>query len=271
MDLVTTARRLESRIARRMEDAAHRAMGHAGRDPLAVIHAVVDAVAQELQPVGRGRRVFPYNKVVVTVAAAAPAQRARFEAVLDCGPTLRDRMVERLRGTGAELGEIEVRIGYAPEPQAHWSEPDFHVELSRVAMPVEVSLPPRVEQSKIVLTVVHGDAAQPGYSLAQARIDIGRGAEVRNARSQLVRANHVAFIETTEAVNASVSRRHAHIAWDPESRTYRIHDDGSTHGTQVLREGTTIAVRTGSRGTRLQDGDEIVLGEARVQVSLVSR
>jgi hypothetical protein len=37
----------------------------------------------------------------------------------------------------------------------------------------------------------------------------------------------------------------------------------------VQRNGATIVVRSGTRGVRLRDGDEIVLGEARLRVSLV--
>jgi predicted component of type VI protein secretion system len=65
-----------------------------------------------------------------------------------------------------------------------------------------------------------------------------------------------------------VSRRHAHITAGPEPDCWRIHDDGSAHGTSVLRNGATIAVRTGARGIRLRDGDEIVLGEARIRVRI---
>jgi predicted component of type VI protein secretion system len=70
--------------------------------------------------------------------------------------------------------------------------------------------------------------------------------------------------------NDSVSRRHAHIVYSESSREYRVHDDGSAHGTCVLRNSTTIAVPSGSRGIRLQSGDEIVLGEARVRVRITS-
>ncbi len=266
MDLFTTARRLESKIARTLDSAAQRALGSTARDPLAVIHAVVDFVEQELQPAGRGRRVFPYNAVTVTLAAASPAEHARYEAVLDCRPTLRERIVEGLRSTGAEVPDLDVRIVYAREARSDWTAADFHVELARVAASVEILSPEPTAPRSIELTVVHGTTEQPVYSLALARIDLGRGREVRDTRSHLLRTNHVAFTERSGDINTSVSRRHAHIRWDPASRTYRIYDDGSAHGTHVLRNGSTIVVRTGSRGMRLRDGDEIVLGEARVRV-----
>ena len=44
MDLLTKARRLEARIVRTLDDAAHRAAGSPAREPLQVLHAIVDAV-----------------------------------------------------------------------------------------------------------------------------------------------------------------------------------------------------------------------------------
>jgi pSer/pThr/pTyr-binding forkhead associated (FHA) protein len=79
----------------------------------------------------------------------------------------------------------------------------------------------------------------------------------------------VAFREGAGDVNQSVSRRHAHISYDPDGRSFRLHDDGSEHGTGVVRLGRTVAVPRGTRGVRLESGDEIVLGEARVRVRFV--
>jgi predicted component of type VI protein secretion system len=39
----------------------------------------------------------------------------------------------------------------------------------------------------------------------------------------------------------------------------------------VLRNGRTIVVAPGSRGVRLQTGDEIVLGEARLRVAITDQ
>jgi pSer/pThr/pTyr-binding forkhead associated (FHA) protein len=68
------------------------------------------------------------------------------------------------------------------------------------------------------------------------------------------------------ATNDTVSRRHAHIDYDARARDFRITDDRSAHGTSVVRNGVAIPVHPGSRGVRLQAGDEIVLGEARLRV-----
>jgi pSer/pThr/pTyr-binding forkhead associated (FHA) protein len=75
------------------------------------------------------------------------------------------------------------------------------------------------------------------------------------------------FTDGGGAINDTVSRRHAHIDYDARARDFRITDDRSAHGTSVVRNGVAISVHPGSRGVRLQSGDEIVLGEARLRVN----
>jgi hypothetical protein len=119
---------------------------------------------------------------------------------------------------------------------------------------------------EITLTVINGNAEKPDYALALDRINLGRCAEVRDRRNRLLRTNHIAFSDAAGPINETVSRAHAHIerAKDGECRLF---DDRSGHGTSIVRTGRTINVPSGSRGVRLQSGDEIVLGEARLRIS----
>jgi pSer/pThr/pTyr-binding forkhead associated (FHA) protein len=80
----------------------------------------------------------------------------------------------------------------------------------------------------------------------------------------------VVFKDGDGTVNDTVSRRHAHIDYHDATGDFRISDDRSAHGTSIVRNGTTIPVHVSSRGVRLQTGDEIVLGEARLRVKLAS-
>jgi pSer/pThr/pTyr-binding forkhead associated (FHA) protein len=118
----------------------------------------------------------------------------------------------------------------------------------------------------ISLTVVEGTASERAYSFAATPVAIGRGAEVRDTRQRLVRTNHVAFLEGAGAANEGVSRRHAHLERDTSSGNWRVIDDGSSQGTEVVRNGRGIAVPRGTRGLGLQAGDEIVLGRARLRI-----
>ena len=121
---------------------------------------------------------------------------------------------------------------------------------------------------RIELIVTRGTADRGAYSFTTLPIAIGRGAEVRDSRHQLLRLNHVAFTEGSDEITRSVSRRHARIEFDPTTDRLRLIDDNSAQGTSVIRDARGIAVPRGSRGLGLQSGDEIVLGQARVRVRI---
>jgi hypothetical protein len=264
MDLLGKARRLESTIARRFDRAARDAAGAVTREPLEIVHLVVEAVEREIQPGGRGTRVFPFNSITLSVLAASREERARFEAAGE--PLLRNRIFEQLRSKSCPIDDLTLDVAYVARASANWRYPQFNLAFARVARAPR-SDPGRDPASvRIDLTVVRGTAARKTYSFAAKRIDLGRCAEVRDTRNRLVRTNHVAFVEGSGEVNQSVSRRHAHIAFEPASGGYRLHDDGSVHGTSVVRDGRTVPVPPGSLGVRLRTGDELVLGEARLRI-----
>ncbi len=76
------------------------------------------------------------------------------------------------------------------------------------------------------------------------------------------------FTDGAGPINETVSRCHAHIDRGESPGDYRLFDDRSAHGTTIVRNGKTVSVPAGSRGVRLQSGDEIVLGEARLRVKM---
>jgi hypothetical protein len=274
MDIAGKARKLERKITRTVDAAVTEFMGGPSEPaPLEVVHAVLDRAEQHIQEIGRGRRVFPFNRVVLHVVAA-PAQkekRAAFSAVVAGPPSLCERLLERLRSTGCAVTDLSADVVYARQRGAGWEDGDFHVEFDRVARapdasPVAPELP-ACEVKRIRLSVVKGAAEQRAYVFSGGRIDIGRRTEVLDKRQHLVRTNHVAFSEDGAEVNGSVSRRHAHIEFSADGQTYRLWDDKSAHGTSIIRNGRTIKVPAGARGTRLEAGDEIALGHARLRVT----
>jgi FHA domain len=273
MDIAGKARKLERKITRTVDAAVAEFMGGASEPaPLEVVHAVLDRAEQHIQEIGRGRRVFPFNRVVLHVAAA-PAQkekRAAFSAVVAGPPSLCERLLERLRSAGCAVTDLSADVVYARQRGAGWEDGDFHVEFDRVARAPEAPAapePPACEVKRIRLSVVKGAAEQRGYVFSGGRIDIGRRTDVLDKRQHLVRTNHVAFSEDGAEVNGSVSRRHAHIELSADGQTYRLWDDKSAHGTSIIRNGRTIKVPAGARGTRLEAGDEIALGHARLRVT----
>jgi hypothetical protein len=269
MDFLGKARRLESRLARTLENAVQGVVGRTARQPIEVLHAVVDFIEQQVQPGGRGRRVFPFNRVLVHLATPSRAERARFAALVEEPPSLRQRVVERLQTAGCDARDLDVRVAYAAKAKPGWTTPDFDVELERVEKPAAPPpMPAPASAARLELGVVAGVATRRTYTFTGGRIDIGRRTEVVDQRQRLVRTNHVAFAEDGSDVNKTVSRKHAHIVFTPASGEYRLRDDGSAHGTAVVRNGHTIPVPQGSRGARLQSGDEIVLGQAKLKVKI---
>jgi pSer/pThr/pTyr-binding forkhead associated (FHA) protein len=142
------------------------------------------------------------------------------------------------------------------------------VEFGRVAEGAPPA-PAPAPVPRLKLTVVTGKASQRTQMFSGGRIDIGRRSEVLDAKYRVVRTNHVAFEEDGPEANRSVSRRHAHVTYDQQAAGYRLHDDRSVHGTSLLRGGRTIVVPAGSRGVRIESGDEIIVGQARIKVTLV--
>ena len=271
MTIFEHARKLEAKLARTFTEAAQRVaqpvMPADGLPPLHIVHGIIDAVEDEVQPAGRGLHVFPFNRIYVSVVAADRDARARVEAIIDATPSLTDRIIERLRAAGCDPSGVTVKVAYVSQPDACWRNPAFHLDLARqtrgpVDTPVERTRP------TLQLRILAGSAEMNEYSLSLGRIDLGRCAEVRDDRHRLIRTNHVAFRDGAGAVNESVSRRHAHIVYSEPAGEYRVYDDRSSHGTCLLRNSTTIVVPPGARGIRLESGDQIVLGEARVHVTI---
>jgi len=267
MNIVDKARAIESRIARALSQVAESAVGGDGsRQPLELVHAIVEAVERQIQSGGRGARLFPFDSIDVAVLAPSRDARAQVQAVFAAAPSLRDRIVAKLHSAGCDVADLDVNVTYTGRSGRQWIHPQFHVTFERIR--AADAAPANVAPMHVEVTVLRGTTEPPSYATAAVRIDLGRGIEVRDDRNRLLRTNHVAFTEGATAENQTVSRKHAHIAFDPQSGTHRLHDDGSVHGTGIVRGGRTIPVPPGARGVRLRSGDEIVLGEARVRVRI---
>ena len=269
MDILGKARRLEAKITARLDRAAKDFVGSGEREPrepLEIVHAILDIVEHEIQPGSRGTRVFPFNRIEIAVLAPSREARGRLEAVFGGDTPLPARIMERLRSGGCPTADLVVSIDYVARGQKTWKAREFDVAFGRVTEPIVKQPAVDSTPARIELSVARGMAERRSYSFLAHRIDLGRCAEVRDRRNRLVRTNHVAFTEGSGEVNQSVSRQHAHIVYEPRTGQFRLHDDGSGHGTGIVRDGRTVDVPRGSRGVRLQSGDEIVLGEARLRV-----
>ena len=89
----------------------------AAATPLEISQAVLDEVERRVEPVGRGRRVFPYTRLLLRVRQVH-ADRAPLESALD-GIDLKIR--ERLAEVRCEAPRtIDVRVAFVEESPAEW-------------------------------------------------------------------------------------------------------------------------------------------------------
>jgi hypothetical protein len=268
MDIVRKLRRLESRLSGSVNAAAQKVTRPGPREPLEILHSILEAVEKRIEPAGRGKYIFPFNQIRICVAAASRETRARFEAVLDSNPSLQVRIVQTLSAAGCESSGVSVQTTYADHSETQWATSDFDIEFERVPVIPQPDTQTQALDHKLKLTTVQGTTDSPIYTFTTLRINLGRCPEVRDHRNRLIRTNHVAFAESAGESNLSVSRHHAHIDCTANAGEYRLCDDRSAHGTSVQRNGKTIAVPAGPRGIRLRSGDEITLGEARLLVEI---
>ena len=270
MDFASKARKLEQRISRTVDAAVVEFVGRSTMSPIEIVHEVLDRAETEIQDIGRGRRVFPFNRVRLHVICGDKESRARVAAVMDGPPSLSDRLIERLNSSGCAIARLEAVVAYVRRPGPDWTDADFHVDFERAELPVQDAVVEQVRNAivRLKLTVLKGAAEQRSYAFTSGRVDIGRRSDVVDQRQRVIRTNHVAFTEDGADENRTVSRRHAHIEFNGADRCYRLWDDRSAHGTTIIRNGRAIRVPAGARGAKLETDDEIVLGYARLRVTV---
>jgi len=240
---------IEQRIERGFRHWTERMFGPAESNELLILHhGILEEIEGQVQTLARGKRVFPYPRVIVTLAAADAGRRNLLQAAF--GERLEADVREALESAGCEVPR-----GFAVEVATAEAGAPFAVEYARKSKAAsETTAPGR-------LVVVKGKAERAEYTLEKARTNIGRMAELTDAEQRVVRRNDIVFEEGGDEANGTVSRRHAHIRL--EGGEYRICDDESEFGTRIFRDGRPIDVPAGNRrGAQLRPGDEIYLGRA---------
>jgi hypothetical protein len=267
MNILDKAAKLEKalldRLSRRTDIKRH---------PIEVYRDILDDIEGASEPGVRGARIFPYHAITVLLPATTAHQRATAEAVFSESPSLEERVRTRLRHAGcADVDRVGVSLKFVDGTTDEWSGRDYRLEYRRRVAPPRPNraVSARINRHELHVIVLAGRAAKSRYSFRASRINIGRLSDVLDQQLRLVRTNQVAFIDGDDEASQSVSRTHAHVRVDASTGEARLHDDGSTHGTRVVRAGRTIPVpRGGGRGLTLHDGDEVLLGQARVRVEL---
>jgi hypothetical protein len=125
------------------------------------------------------------------------------------------------------------------------------------------------KQTTGYLNVLVGEAEKKRYTLTPAagRLNIGRGAGVQTPDG-FFRKNGIAFIDSdNNQVNRAVSRQHAHIQWDAETGSFFLFaNEGGIPPNNKIKVrsvgGTPVKLLTTEIGHRLQEGDQVILGDA---------
>ncbi len=259
---------LERRIDEKLRGLLRSSSPDQKRELLEVHRAVLDDVAAHVDTLPRARRAFVYTQLSVLILLPDPALRRSYELVFVDGDALsrdiRQRLVDQRVELPAQIAvHVELVLELPPDVAARGF--DVHYGIASTEQTPE-------EVIDVRFTIISGSAQQPELLLKKKRINLGRLAEVVDAEQRLTRQNDVAFRDDAEAANQSVSRAHAHIEFEAGKAEFRLYDDRSAHGSAVVRQGTVIPVPSGpSKGVALRDGDEIVLGQARLRFGISRR
>jgi hypothetical protein len=261
MKILDKAAKLEKALLERLARRAD-----VPRHPIELYRAILDDIEDASEPGARGGKIFPYTQVTVSIPTVDAHQRATAEAVFSEPPALEERARTRLRQAGCTNADaLTVVVKFVDGASAEWAGREYSVAFARSAPRPSRRMTASAQRHELLLVVVSGAANGSRFVFTEPRINLGRLAQVVDRQQRVVRSNHVAFADNDD-LNQSVSRTHAHIRFDARSGEARVHDDGSTYGTRVVRGGRTLEVPRGGRGVTLKHADEVLLGQARVRV-----
>lgn len=252
---------LERRIDEKLRGLLRSSSPDQKRELLEIHRAVLDDVASHVDTLPRGKLAFVYTQLAVRILLPDPSVQRSYELVFVEADALERDIRRRLEDQRVELPpHLAVQVELVPELPPDVASRGFDVHYGTAP-----TLQASDKVMEVRFTITAGTAQQQQLCLKKKRINLGRLAEVVDADQRLTRQNDVAFRDDGPAPNPSVSRAHAHLEFDPDKALYRLFDDRSAHGTSVLRDGSVIPVPQGaSKGVVLRDGDEIVLGQARL-------
>jgi hypothetical protein len=252
--------RLDKVIEGGLERLVQRSLGsHGGVEFLEAYAAALDDIAAQIRSLGR-RRVFPFKRVTLRFALQDSRQIPAVSHMLSQRRLLVEEVRRRLQEAGCE----------PPSPLRVDGEAAGEMVIGRDGKTYEVLFATELPaQPALTLKVLKGRSERRTYVFTHETVNLGRGAEVLDDSRRVVRRNQVIFADGDYAVNATVSRLHGHVTFDPEVGWYRLFDDRSRFGTRIYRGGRVVEIAPGVQmGAWLRSGDEIHLGEARVSVAV---
>ncbi|HYK89231.1 MAG TPA: FHA domain-containing protein [Acidobacteriota bacterium] len=244
-------------------------------EPLEIRNAILDEIEELVQPLGDGRRGLVHNRIVVRLISADPARRGLLAGALAAGEGLKAAARRRLQAKGCSMpADLAIDIRNEENPALTSSQREYELNASieggsaaaaSPELPLAEPAPPRA-RPRARLVLLEGDGPVREVEIARDIFNIGRIKEVREKDQRPTRRNDFYFGEA----QTSVSRRHAHIRYYPETGEFRIFDDRSARGTRLFSGGEPIDVPSGrGRGEQLHSGDEIYFGSVAVRFEIL--
>jgi hypothetical protein len=118
-----------SKLTRQLESTVGRLLGTQSdemSEPLELVNGILRNVEQRVEPIGGGRRRFPFTEVGVVVLAARKEDQDRVDSALT---DLDARIRERLQELACEPpSRLDVSVQFARKPRKHWAA-DQRIEL----------------------------------------------------------------------------------------------------------------------------------------------
>ena len=239
------------------------------REAIELYHAALDQIARRATAGKRGDRIFPFNLITIELRAENDERKAVLETLFDPG-SLGDDVRATLKEERVTLaGDLTVAVKYPVDALVEMRVICERGEPPQKAPADNTPRPAVVEIVPARLLTITGISSAAEFTLDRPRVNLGREAEITDSLGRAIRRNELFFPEHAHEANPSVSRAHAHIRFDASSGEWRIFDDGSSIGTTLFREGRRIDVPAhAGRGVALRPGDEIYLGQVRLQFEL---
>lgn len=232
------------------------------REAIELYRDALDQIARHATAGKRGDRLFPFDRITIELRAQDAARKAVLEALFEPNQLIEDIRATLTEDASVPPSNLTVAVHYPPE-----AANDLRVLCEKTPQPENLEPAPTAVHplTAMWLITLSGASSSPEFFVDRPQINLGREREVIDARGRPVRRNDLYFPEGGDDANATVSRSHAHIRFDPTTGEWRIYDDGSSLGTAVFRAGHRIEVPAHApRGAMLRPEDEIYLGQARL-------
>ncbi len=200
--------------------------------------------------------LFPYNRISIEVKAENALRQNELRGALP-SERVAPVIVERLRRQCRVPDDLrlDVRISIDETATAATYAITYRTMASKpAAAPAE---PPTAR-------LLRGDG-QGRFTLREGIFNVGRAAEAHGRDGRLIRLNQIVL--DGEDDSRTVSRVHARIhgTRSEDQLTFFVFDDGSRHGSTIVRNGRTHKVHQGAIGLALKDGDEVYFGKVRLE------